>query len=132
MITRSITAAGQLNLGRKLRGTGMEGDVLIQFVPDYKGVIISPYDPRREYHSSMYIITRFDQYNRVRIPTDMRKAAQIEKRVQISFAGDGLLVKPVKECCAICGSDQGIRLFKTGKYICSVCRDKLRDSHDAL
>lgn len=124
MIKRGVTNIGLVSVGRQVRGTEMDGDVTLQVTDE--GIVVSPF------YSSATVntgdtphITRFDQYNRLKLPAEMRRAAKIKKRVEISLEGNSLIITPAIDVCIVCGSQKNLKKFSDDKFICETCRKKM-------
>ncbi len=71
------------------------------------------------------IVRRLDELNRVVLPTDARKAANIVGTdvVKISWEKDKIIIKKAYPTCKLCGSENGLN-EKLG--ICRECIEKIK------
>lgn len=71
------------------------------------------------------IVRRLDELNRVVLPTDARKAANIVGTdvVKISWEKDKIIIKKAYPTCKLCGSEKGLN-DKLG--ICLDCIEKIK------
>lgn len=71
------------------------------------------------------IVRRLDELNRVVLPTDARKAANIVGTdvVKISWEKDKIIIKKAYPTCKLCGSENGLN-ERLG--ICRECIEKIK------
>lgn len=71
------------------------------------------------------IVRRLDELNRVVLPPDARKAANIvgTDAVKISWEKDKIIIKKAYPTCKLCGSENGLN-EKLG--ICRECIEKIK------
>lgn len=123
MITRTITNVGLVNISRQVRGPKFEGKVVLSMIEG--GILLSAFNPEATYPETV-CITKFDQYNRIRIPTAMKEHAGINRRINILLRLDGtIIITPASTVCAICGSGKELEAAGHNKYICKSCKKKI-------
>jgi virulence-associated protein VagC len=124
MVTRAVTTIGLININPQIRGPGLNGELFLT-VTD-AGILVSPLDPRAGTRPvDMTCITRFDRHDRIRLSAEMRRAAKIRKRVEVSREGNSLLIAPATEVCMVCGSHENLISFSKDQFICDNCRIKM-------
>lgn len=122
MTKRSVTKMGLMNIGRQIRGEAFDQDVFLTVTE--AGILISPATGPVSDNKDI-CVARFDQYNRISLPSELRRAANINKKVDVTLDGNNLIIAPVIDVCAICGTDQNLHKVAQGKYICEACRKQM-------
>lgn len=130
MIYRAITSQGFINISKNIRGRLLAKDVALTLREDGPGLRIAQYDPLITYPPGVKLLT-FDNFDRIRIPPNMRSDAGLVASAEISIEPDGcILVAPVQQACAICGKTKELTEMRADKYLCHRCAAEALERRD--
>ena len=72
------------------------------------------------------VVRRIDDLGRVVIPAEYRKVLGIRvgDELDLTLEGDALVLRPLREACALCGGVSALQVFRTA-LVCGECRTAL-------
>lgn len=73
------------------------------------------------------IVRKIDEAGRIVIPTELRKALNLQSDdlLELQCRGDAIVLRKYAPACVFCGGQDGLSVFEE-KYICSHCLRNLR------